>query len=71
MINSCDPGQGEQRLLTCDTSQLFPEIKVMPEEDLYQLSSCGCPLQFLFFPLKVWRMPGLNLGDRESGGSFE
>ena len=30
-------------------SQIFPEIKVIPEEELTQCSSCGCPPQRLLF----------------------
>jgi len=31
-------------------SQIFPEIKVIPEEELSHFSSCGCPPQLFFFP---------------------
>ena len=29
-------------------SQIFPEIKVIPEEDFAPFSPCGCPTQLLF-----------------------
>jgi len=29
-------------------SQIFPEIEVIPKEELSPLSSCGCPPQLLF-----------------------
>ena len=32
------------------TSQMFPVMKVIPEEELSPLSSCGCPPQLLFPP---------------------
>jgi len=30
-------------------SQIFPEMKVIPEEELYPFSSCGCPPQLMLF----------------------
>jgi len=30
-----------------DISQIFPEIKVIPEEEIFPFSTCGCPPQLL------------------------